>query len=117
MSESIAPNPYAAPASNLQEAQGNQAPSIDEALRRGYDFSIGDLISESWQRVKGTKGIIFGGFLIFYVVMLVASTVIGAIFGVLGFISETSITGITSASSSSPSWPLRWPIPSWQAST
>lgn len=94
MSESIAPNPYAAPASNLQEAQGNQVPSIDEALRRGYDFSIGDLISESWQRVKGTKGIIFGGFLIFYVVMLVASTVIGAIFGVLGFISETSITGI-----------------------
>ncbi|WP_043308545.1 integral membrane protein [Pseudomonas sp. ML96] len=95
MSESTTPNPYAAPTSNLQEAPSNsQVPTIEEALSRGYDFSIGDLIGEAWQRVKGTKGIIFGGFLVFYVVMLVATTVIGAIFGVLGLAAETSVTGM-----------------------
>ncbi|MDD0841401.1 hypothetical protein [Pseudomonas sp. Gutcm_11s] len=94
MSESTAPNPYAAPTSNLQEVPNSQVPTIADALSRGYDFSIGDLISEAWQRVKGTKGIIFGGFLVFYVVMLVATTVIGAIFGVLGLVAETSVTGM-----------------------
>jgi uncharacterized membrane protein len=94
MSESTVSNPYAAPSSNLQEIPSGQAPTIAEALSRGYDFSISDLISEAWQRVKGTKGIIFGGFLVFYVVMLIATTVIGAIFGALGLIAETSITGM-----------------------
>ncbi|MDG9930268.1 MULTISPECIES: hypothetical protein [unclassified Pseudomonas] len=94
MSDTTAPNPYAAPSSNLQETPSGQVPTIAEALSRGYDFNIGDLISESWQRVKGTKGIIFGGFIVFYVVMLIATTVLGFIFGALGIISETSVTSM-----------------------
>ena len=58
MSDTLAQNPYAAPGSALQEQHGNQVPSIEEALSRGYDFSIGGLLSESWGLLKGTKGII-----------------------------------------------------------
>lgn len=93
MSDTPSLNPYAAPTSDLQELPANgQVPSIDEALARGYDFSIGALLSESWAKVKGTKGIIIGGFLVFYVVMMIATLIFGAIFGVVGLVGE-SLTG------------------------
>lgn len=94
MHDSTAPNPYAAPVSNLQEVSSSQTPTIAEALNRGYDFRIGDVISESWRLVKGTKGIIFGGLVIFYVVMFVATSVLGAIFGAIGLLSEASLSAI-----------------------
>lgn len=86
---STSTNPYAVPASDLQEAPGSgQVPSIDEALARGYDFSIGALLSEAWQLTKGTKGTIIGGFLIFYVAIFIASFVIGALLGIFTMFSE-----------------------------
>lgn len=89
MSDAISTNPYAIPTSELQEApSGDQAPSIELALSRGYDFSIGALISEAWQLTKGTKGILIGGFLVFYVVMFIASFVIGAVLGIFTMFSE-----------------------------
>ncbi|MGG2396547.1 hypothetical protein ACJRW5_06285 [Pseudomonas sp. SH1-B] len=91
MSDAATPNPYAAPISDLQPATSNQTPSIEEALARGYDFSIGDLLSESWDKVKGTKGIIVGGFIVFYVAMLVASFVLGGIVGIFGVMSENLV--------------------------
>lgn len=90
MSDATTPNPYAAPASDLQEVLADaQVPSIEQALSRGYDFNIGELLSEAWQRVKGTKGIIIGGFLVFYVVLLVVSFVLGGILGVFGALSDS----------------------------
>ncbi|MBU3058036.1 hypothetical protein [Pseudomonas indica] len=92
MSDTLAQNPYASPSSNLQEIPANgQVPTVEEALRRGYDFSIGDLLSEAWQRTKGTKGIILGGFIIFYVVMFVAMTVVGFVFGLVGMMNPDSL--------------------------
>ena len=89
MSDTATPNPYAAPVSDLQQPVGDQAPSIEQALARGYDFSIGALLSESWALVSGTKGIIIGGFLVFYVVLLAASFILGGIVGVFGALSES----------------------------
>jgi len=90
MSDISSSNPYAAPTSALQETpRDTQVPSIEEALSRGYDFTIGDLLSEAWQRVKGTKGIIIGGFVVFYAVLLVASFLIGGFFGILGVVSDS----------------------------
>ncbi|NQD95075.1 hypothetical protein HP532_20700, partial [Pseudomonas sp. CrR25] len=90
MSDATTPNPYAAPSSVLQEAPANsQVPSIEQALSRGYDFNIGELLGEAWQRVKGTKGIIIGGFIVFYVVLLVVSFVLGGILGIFGALSES----------------------------
>lgn len=88
MSDVIAQNPYAMPGSALQEVSApGQVPSIAEALNRGYDFSIGALISEAWQKTKGTKGIIWGGFLMFYGAMFVtvlALFLIMSLFGAVG---------------------------------
>lgn len=85
MSDATTPNPYAAPTSQLRDTSNDgQALTIEQALSRGYDFNIGDLISEAWQRTKGTKGIIIGGFIVFYVVLLVASFVFGGIFSLIG---------------------------------
>lgn len=90
MSDATSPNPYAAPSSSLQQApSGSQAPSIEQALSRGYDFAIGELLGEAWQRVKGTKGIIIGGFLVFYAVMFVVSLVLGGMLGIFGALSES----------------------------
>jgi hypothetical protein len=95
MSDPTAPNPYAVPASNLQDPIGNsQVPSIEEALARGYDFSIGDLLSEAWQKTSGAKGIIIGGFVVFYVALFLAMAVFGFILGAIGILGQTSITGI-----------------------
>jgi len=90
MSDATSPNPYAAPSSSLQQAPSDsQAPSIEQALSRGYDFNIGELLGEAWQRVKGTKGIIIGGFLVFYAVMFVVSLVLGGMLGIFGALSES----------------------------
>lgn len=94
MSE-VSPNPYAAPTSALQEAPDqSQVPDIEEALKRGYDFQIGELLNESWQRVKGTKGIVIGGFLVFYVVMMAASFALGGFFGILGLAGDGSMLSV-----------------------
>ncbi|WP_445939526.1 hypothetical protein [Pseudomonas sp.] len=88
-------NPYAAPASALQETpRDSQVPSIEEALSRGYDFNISDLLSEACQRVKGTKGIIIGGFLVFYAVLLAASFLIGGFFGLLGVAGDSTMLAV-----------------------
>lgn len=95
MSDAIVQNPYAMPGSELQErAAPGQAPSIEEALSRGYDFSIGDLLGEAWNKTKGTKGIIWGGFLVFFGAMIAATIltfVLTSIFGVLGFAGLASL--------------------------
>lgn len=93
MSDATTPNPYAAPSSDLQEVLADsQVPSIEQALSRGYDFNIGELLGEAWQRVEGTKGIIIGGFLVFYAVMLVVSFVLGGILGIFGALNESPAT-------------------------
>lgn len=95
MSDISSSNPYAAPTSALQETpRDTQVPSIEEALSRGYDFTIGDLLSEAWQRVKGTKGIIIGGFVVFYAVLLVASFLIGGFFGILGVVNDSPMLSV-----------------------
>jgi len=80
-------NPYNAPKSDLElnKTQGD-VPSISEALSRGYNFSIGDILSEAWAKVSGSKGTIWGGLFIAFgmmiaagIVMLVAFIVIAAV--------------------------------------
>lgn len=92
MSNSIpAPNPFAPPSSNLlHNASRHSPPSIEEALSRGYDFSIGSLLGEAWQRTSGTKGIVIGGFAIFYVVLFAISFVLGFLLAAAGLISDSN---------------------------
>jgi hypothetical protein len=93
MSEITSPNPYAAPTSDLQEARDDaQAPSIEQALSRGYDFRIGELLSESWQRVDGTKGIIIGGFIACFVALMLCGLVLSQAFSFVLMMSHDVTT-------------------------
>lgn len=78
-------NPFAPPASTLIAPRDTgAAPSVEEVLARGYDFSIGALIKEAWQKVSGIKGMVLVGFIIYIVVTQALSFVLGMILG-LGF--------------------------------
>ncbi|QRY79428.1 hypothetical protein JVX91_28340 [Pseudomonas sp. PDNC002] len=94
MSIDTSPNPFATPSSSLQDpiASGN-VPSIEEALSRGYDFSIEALIKDAWARVSGTKGLIVAGFLVYIVVVQAVSFVLGLILGV-GYVASGTEPGI-----------------------
>jgi len=66
-------NPYSAPKSDLalDKPQGEaDVPSISEALARGYDFSVGDVLSEAWSKVRGSKGTIIGATLLVFALLL-----------------------------------------------
>ena len=85
MQDIAAQNPYSAPLSDLEPgaAQGS-VPSIADALTRGYNFSIGDLLGESWRRTKGTKGLIIGGFVVFYAAIFALVNVLSLFLTVVG---------------------------------
>ncbi|WP_263145224.1 hypothetical protein [Pseudomonas sp. RIT-PI-AD] len=96
MNETLAQNPYSVPSSELQDLPSpSQVPTIEEALSRGYDFRIGALIGESWRRVKGTKGIIFGGFIVMYVVAFILMNLLSTVLvftGVAGLAAMQALT-------------------------
>lgn len=90
MSDASVPNPYAVPTSNLQAAvDTSNVPTIEEALSRGYDFSISDLLSEAWSRTKGTKGIIIAGLVVFYTAMFAVMFILTLVGGLLGASTES----------------------------
>jgi len=95
MTDSLSQNPFAAPASNLQEVRGDLSPvpTIEEALSRGYDFDFGGLIEEAWQMVRGSKGIVILGFIVFYAVMWMLSTVATVLVSLMG-VSDTDFVAM-----------------------
>ncbi len=83
----IAVNPYSAPNSELQQSVGNTDVIADPrlAIERGYDFSIGELLSEAWQKTSGVKGILWGGFAAIAVVSAAIQLVIQLVgVGIIG---------------------------------
>ncbi|MCU9946561.1 DUF975 family protein [Pseudomonas sp. PDM13] len=82
--QGIPENPYSAPQSALVESTDTQALSIEAALARGYDFNIGDVVNESWQRVKGSKGMIIGAMLVYGVASQTLGLLFGFVFGLIG---------------------------------
>jgi len=78
-------NPYSAPQSDLEpdNSQG-KVPSISEALSRGYDFAIGEVLSEAWSKVSGSKGTIIGAVLLTFVLMWIISFIAALISPLIG---------------------------------
>lgn len=78
-------NPYSAPNSELHQADASGVIADPRmAIARGYNFSISEVLSESWQKTSGIKGIIWGGFIALLGAMLgvqVALYIVGAILG------------------------------------
>jgi len=88
-------NPYSPPKSGLEldKTQGD-VPSISEALSRGYDFSIGNVLSEAWEKIYGCKGTIIGAGLLAYLMMIVITAVLGFIAGLIGIATQDPMTAI-----------------------
>lgn len=90
MNQEFEQNPYATPASQLQQnPAGAGAPSIEEALARGYDFRIGDVLGEAWHKVKGMKGTLVVAAIIYGVAVNLLSFVIAFVLGLLGLIHDS----------------------------
>ncbi|KAF1053377.1 MAG: hypothetical protein GAK43_01434 [Stenotrophomonas maltophilia] len=88
-------NPYATPTAALDErVDQNQALSIEAALARGYDFNIGDILSEAWNRISGVKGILVVGFIIYMAVVQGLSFLLGAILGFGAVMTSGQGTGM-----------------------
>lgn len=82
MQEISAQNPYSPPQSDLQPTPSTLGvPSVEEALARGYDFSIGEVISEAWKRVKGMKGLMIAAALVYIVAIQTISFALGLAMG------------------------------------
>lgn len=82
MQEIAAQNPYSPPQSDLQPSLSTLAvPSVEEALARGYDFSIGEVIGEAWKRVKGMKGLMVSAALVYIVAIQAISFAFGLAMG------------------------------------
>jgi uncharacterized membrane protein len=80
MNQEFEQNPYATPASQLQQpASGPSAPGIEEALARGYNFSVDGLINEAWRLVKGSKGTLIAGAIVYFVAVNLTGFVLGFI--------------------------------------
>ncbi len=90
MNQEFGQNPYATPASQLQQnPTGAGAPSIEEALARGYDLRIGDVLGEAWHKVKGMKGTLVVAAIIYAVAVNLLSFVIAFVLGLLGLIHDS----------------------------
>lgn len=85
MTEVAIQNPYSVPGSELMEkAAPGQALPIEEALTRGYNFAIFDLLGEAWRKTKGTKGLIWGGFFAYLGVLIGAQMALYLVTLILG---------------------------------
>ncbi|MEN0106471.1 MAG: hypothetical protein AAGC84_08605 [Pseudomonas sp.] len=86
MTDTLAPNPYAAPASNPQAlAEAADVPSLEEALSRRYNFGIGALLADAWRHTKGSKGIIIGGFVVYYAALFAVMNILDIVLAIFGF--------------------------------
>ncbi|WP_044413094.1 hypothetical protein [Pseudomonas sp. FeS53a] len=73
-------NPYSIPTSELlEQPPAGTTPSIEEALTRGYDFHIGDILSESWRLTHGLKGLLIGGMVVYSAVNQAISMIPGLV--------------------------------------
>ena len=49
--------------------------SVERAIAGEFNFSIGDVLNESWEKTKGNKGTIWLAFLIFFVIYMITTYV------------------------------------------
>ena len=73
-------NPYQAPGADVRMPEAPDPGGSIEATIAGHgQLAIGDTMGEAWERTKGSKTIIFGGFLVTYLVLLPLQYVAGLV--------------------------------------
>jgi hypothetical protein len=77
-------NPYEPPKSDLETAAPTGwPPSIDDAVAGRYDVNIGNVMDEAWKLTRGFKASFWGAVIVIGIISLIASAVVGALFGTL----------------------------------
>ncbi|VAW59975.1 hypothetical protein MNBD_GAMMA11-886 [hydrothermal vent metagenome] len=78
-------NVYQPPESNLlkDEGQGREYGSLEKAISGDYEFSIGDVLSEAWDKVGGCKWQFFLSVIIYSVVAMLLMSAMSIIVGAL----------------------------------
>lgn len=81
-------NPYTPPNSlSHNQSASEQTPTIQEALARGYDFGVDNVINQAWAMVKGCKGLIISSYLLMYLLLFVVMAGLAAALMALGLLS------------------------------
>jgi hypothetical protein len=87
-------NVYQAPSADLTE---NTVPyggggSLENGIAGNYEFSIGDILNEAWEKTDGAKGTIWLSILLYAVFAFVVVFILGMVLGIVG-IGATAATG------------------------
>jgi hypothetical protein len=88
-------NPYQAPRAEpvAIESTGQLSPAIEDAIAGRYHFTIGGVMSEAWQLVKGLKASLWGALIVVGViggvVQIMAALILGLLIG-----NETSVSNV-----------------------
>ncbi len=72
-------NPYQSPAADLIKPPqpGAAGGTLEDGIAGRYDFSIGEIIAESWQRISGMKGTFWLAAIVVYAIVFAVSAVFG----------------------------------------
>ena len=74
-------NPYQAPQSDLSRPEVIEGGSIEATLAGKASLDVGVVLGEAWDRLKGSKRILLGGFLLIYLAMFVVIGGLGVLLG------------------------------------
>lgn len=92
---------YQAPESDLvvqTEYDSSEYGSIEDAITGNYKFEIGEVLSEAWAKVSGSKGAFFLAFIMMYVIMIgaimISFAILAADTGSIGSIISQLIINI-----------------------
>lgn len=80
--------PYQTPQSDVAQPSApstGQYGSVEKAIAGDYEFEIGDVIKEAWEKTKGVKGSIIAGIALIYVIVF-------AIMGGFAFLAPGSFS-------------------------
>ncbi len=77
---------YQAPAGNLAQrtVPFGGSGSVENGIAGNYDFQIGAIISEAWNRTKGNKGTVWLAFVLYMVVLTVVTAALEFAINMLG---------------------------------
>jgi hypothetical protein len=71
--------------------ENSDAPNIESAIAGDYEFAIGEVLTEGWQKVSGLKGPFWAAAVIVFVVVLLAGLALSFVANFLGLLDSSGI--------------------------
>lgn len=86
-------NAYEAPESNLvnENLSTGDYGSVEKAIRGEYEFSIGSVLSEAWEKTSGSKWPIHLGFFYYFLVVIAVMIGLGVVMAGLMAVTEEPV--------------------------